>query len=588
MTFEGWLALSILSLVFVLLAFTRRGTDTVLFGGASLLLVTGAADAKTVFSGFSSPGVITVGVLYVVAAGIQESGAAWLAVSRLFSKPRSLTDAQFRIMGPTAFFSSFLNNTPLVLMLLPVVNDWAKKFQLPLSKLLIPLSYASLLGGMCTIIGTSTNLIVNGMWIDSGRESFTLLSVAWVGVPAAAAGIIYLLIAGRWLLPDRGGAIKFFQNPREYTVEMVVDEGSQLIGASIEQAGLRHLPGLYLMEVDRAGDTIYAVGPDLRLREGDQLVFVGVVDSILDLQKIRGLKPATDQVFKLNEPRAQRSLVEAVISASSPFAGKSIREGRFRNYYDAVVIAVARDGSRVGGKIGDIVLKPGDTLLLETSPRFAEVHRNSREFYLVSRIEGYTPPAHEKAPAALAILAAMVISVIAGWVSMLQAGVLAAGALIVFGCLPAATARRSVDIRLLVSIASAVGIGASVAETGAAGAIASTLLAFIGENPVAMLAMVYFLTMIFTELITNNASAALMFPIAMAAAEDAGANPAAFAVAVMFAASGGFSSPFGYQTHLMVYGPGGYKFSDFLRIGIPLNLLIMAVTIVLIPLIWEL
>jgi di/tricarboxylate transporter len=308
---------------------------------------------------------------------------------------------------------------------------------------------------------------------------------------------------------------------------------------------------------------------------------------VVDLQRFRGLIPATDQVFKLKHPRAQRCLVEAVVSESAPLVGQTIRDGRFRTLYDAVVIAVARNGERLRGKIGDIVLRPGDTLLLEARPSFVEQQRNSRDFLLVSRIEDSTPPRHERAWVALAILGAMVTVVTFGWLSMLVAGMLAAGLMIMTGCCTAAVARRSVDWQVLLVIAAAFGLEQALWKSGAASIIAGTFLGAAGDNPHLALAVVYGVTLLLTELLTNNAAAALMFPIAVTTATGLGVHPMPFVIAVMVAASCGFATPIGYQTNLMVYGPGGYRFADYLRIGVPLDILIGLTAVLVIPLAWR-
>ncbi len=319
------------------------------------------------------------------------------------------------------------------------------------------------------------------------------------------------------------------------------------------------------------------------LRGGDRLVFVGIVDSVLDLQKLRGLRPATNQVFKLDAPRSERCMIEAVVSPNNPLVGQTIRDGRFRAVYNAAVIAVARQGERLRQKIGDIVLQPGDTLLLEAHPSFADQQRNSRDFFLVSRLEDSTPPGHEKAWLAIAILVAMVVVAGFEWLSMVHVGLLAAGAMLVTGCCNANTARRSIDWEVLITIAAALGIGETMRSTGLAHEIAVGATSAIGNHPMAALAAVYGVTMLLTELLSNNATAALMYPIAMATAKQLGLDYHPFLIAIMFAASCGFATPFGYQTNLMVYGPGGYRFSDFLRVGVALDLLVMAVALATIP-----
>lgn len=586
MGWEAWFSIATVAAAFALLALTRIGPDLILLSALAVLIVSGVLPPEKALAGFANEGMITVGVLFVVAAGLSETGGlAWIA-QRALGVPRTVGGAQARIIIPVAVMSAFLNNTPLVAMALPVVGDWARKYGLPASKLLIPLSYAAILGGVCTLVGTSTNLVVSGLMIDAGLPRMGVFDISRVGVPCAAAGIAFLLLCGRRLLPDRSSPSRSIQNPREYTLEMIVDPGGPLAGKTVEEAGLRHLPGGFLVEIDRDGTVLPAVGPEERLRGNDRLVFAGVVESMVDLQRIRGLTPAMDHVFRLDGRRSERVLIEAVVSDACPLVGRTIRDGHFRTVYEAAVLAVSRHGERIRSKIGDIVLRAGDTLLLEARPSFAERHHNSRDFFLVSRLDGSEPPRHDRAWVAIAILAGMVALAASGLLTMLQAAVVAAAAMLLTRCVGGDAARRNVHWPLLVSIAAAFGLGRALESTGAASAIAGGLLRYAGRDPWLALAMVYLATTLFTEFVTNNAAAVIMFPIALATASTLQVSPMPYAMAIMIAASCSFATPLGYQTNLMVYGPGGYRLSDFLRIGIPLNLLVMAVAVTLTPLVW--
>ncbi|HEV7222323.1 MAG TPA: SLC13 family permease [Pirellulales bacterium] len=612
---DAWFTLGVLALIFGMLIWSRVAPDVVLIGGVALLLIKGILSPREALAGLANEGMATVGVLFVVGAGVRQTGGIdWIA-QRLLGRPKSTTGAIARLMLPTAGLSAVMNNTPLVAMLIPVVSDWAKQQRVAASKLMIPLSYAAILGGTCTLIGTSTNLVVDGQLKDeakrqiaaavqggateiAARQQFEqrtgltadglgMFDITWVGLPSTLIGCAFIVLLARWLLPDRRPAISNLDDPRSYTIEMLVEPDSPLVNKSIEEAGLRHLPGVYLAEVDRDGFVLPAVAPEERLRGNDRLVFVGVVESVIDLQKIRGLVPATDQVFKLTAPRATRCLIEAVVSNSCPVAGKTIRDGRFRSIYNAAVIAVARNGERIHKKIGDIVLRPGDTLLLEAHPSFADQQRNSRDFFLVSRLEDSQPPRHDRALLALAILVGMVLAVALTQIGMFTAAMVAAGLMLLSRCCTVSLARRSVDWEVLLAIAASFGISTALEKTGAARLVADNLIGLAAGNPWATLAMVYLVTLIATELITNNAAAALMFPLAIATAGHLEVNAMPFVISVMMAASAGFATPIGYQTNLMVYGPGGYRFSDYVRIGVPLDLLIGAVTVLLAPLVWK-
>ena len=582
---QGWLTLSLITVAFGLNAVTALPAEIVFLGAVAILYVSGVLSTPAALNGFSNDGMVTVGVLYFVVTGLQQTGALEWVSQQVLGLPKRRLTTYIRLTVPVMLLSGFLNNTPVVAMFIPVVSDWCRKLRISPSKLMIPLSYASIFGGLCTLIGTSTNLVVSGLLIEAtDHPGLGIFDVTPVGLPCAIAGLVYLFVGQRWLLPTRKPVMGERDDMRQYTVEMVVAPRSPLAGKTVEQAGLRHLPGLYLAEIARGAQIIPAVSPRETLREDDQLIFVGIVDSIVDLHRLRGLNPATDQVFKLDTPRTERRLIEAVVSNTCSLVGQTIRQGRFRSRYNAVVLAVARNGERLQGKIGDIRLRPGDTLLLETHPQFLERQRVSSDFYLVSDLPDSEPRRHAKAPIAIAILSLMVVLAGLGWLSMLKAAVLAAILMLVTGCCSPTRALQSIEWSVLLVIAAALGLSEAMQVTGTAEAIAETLLSVVGSTPFLALAVIYGVTSLLTELITNNAAAALMFPIALSVAQTLGVSYMPFVIAIMISASASFSTPIGYQTNLMVYGPGGYKFTDFMRIGIPLNLLFWIMTVFIAPL----
>jgi di/tricarboxylate transporter len=602
MTWEALLTLAVLAAVLYALA-RNAGAPDLVFLGAAVVLTTLSIISRRfptprdTAAMFGNEALLTVGALYVVAAGLTETGALSLIAERLLGRPKSVTVAQLRMMLPVTVTSGFLNNTPVVAMFLPAITDWCKRNRVASSKLLMPLSYAAILGGTCTLIGTSTNLVVRGLMDETAKHDpsigrLGMWTLTPVGVPVALISIAAIVILSRRFLPDRASQRLELTDPREYTIEMNVQPHSAIAGLTIEEAGLRNLPGAYLMEIQRGDTAIVAVGPQERLRGGDRLIFVGVVEAVLDLQKVRGLVPAADQVFKLTDPRHERCLVEAVVSASFPLLGKNIREGRFRTRYDAAVIAVQRGGKRIASKIGDIVLEAGDVLLLETHPRFLEQHRNGRDFLLVSAVADSTPKRHERAGIALTILGLVVVAMsfegISG-VSVFNVAMLGALAMIATRCCSLDQARKSIDWPTLVAIGGSFVIGKSMETTGAATVIAGAIMSAFrspGMGAWGVLAGVYLLTLIFTEFVTNNAAAALAFPVAYAASQSLGVSFLPFAVAITIAASAAFALPTGYATHLMVHAAGGYRLTDWLKMGIPLDLLVMACTLILIPLVF--
>jgi di/tricarboxylate transporter len=600
MNWEAWAALVLLVLILYTLARNLAGADVVMMGAVAVILTLSLwsdrfptpADAVRVFG---NEGLLTVGMLFIVAAGLTETGALQMLTQRALGSPKSTRAALLRLTTPVIAASGFINNTPIVAMLMPIVTEWCRRIGLSPSKLLIPLSYAAVLGGVCTLIGTSTNLVLLGLMLDArstdpSMPTLAMFTLTPVGLPVALAGGAFIVFFADRLLPARTGAWAFPDDPREYTLDMAVEPGSAVDGTTIEDAGLRQLPGLYLAAIERGGLRRVPVPPDEILRGGDLLTFVGVVDSVRDLQRVPGLVPATNQVVKLGFPRHVRFLAEAVVSSTSPLIGQTIREGRFRSRYEAVVIAVHRNGERVLQKIGDIVLRPGDTLLLETTRRFLNQHRNSRDFYLVSDVPGSRPLRRERAPMALAVLAGTVLLLIVGeplGLGTFHAALLGALAMGLFRCLSADQARRSVDWATLSAIAGALVVGRAMESSGLAPSTAQAMLTVAQPfGPFAVLVGLYLLTMLFTEIVTNNAAVALVFPIAHSAASQLGVSFMPFAVVLAIAASCGFATPFGYQTHLMVYGAGGYRFSDYVRIGVPLDVLVMIVTVLLTPILF--
>jgi len=596
MSIEAWVVVGVIAAVIAALAATKIAADALLMAALTALLVfpipaengwrVGVVGLEDGLRGFANPGMLTVAVLFVVVAGLRETGAIdWIA-HHVLGRPGTMRGALARMCIPVGVMSAFLNNTPIVAMMIPAVADWSRRLNFSPSKLMIPLSYATILGGTCSLIGTSTNLVVNGLVQDAGMPGLHMFDITWVGVPCAIVGVAYLIFVSPKLLPDRGAARATLADPRQYTLELLVPPGSAMTGKTVEQAGLRHLPGCYLVGIERNGEPLASVGPEQLLQTNDRLLFAGVVDAIRDVANLRGLAPATDQVFKLDAPRYRRRLFEAVVSGGNPVVGKTIRDGRFRGLFNGVVLAVAREGQRLPGKIGDIELRPGDTLLIEADAGFADRYRHTRDFLLVSGLQDSTPRRHARAPIALAILAVMVALATMGWMDMLQAALIAAGLMIVTRCCTITEARQSVDWSVLVVIAAALGLGIALQETGASTVMAGKLLALAGTNPWMALAVIYLTTMLVNELVTNNAAVALVFPIGYATANELGVNFMPFIMAIMMAGSASFATPIGYQTNLMVYGPGGYTFGDFIRAGGILNLLIAATAIALIPMIW--
>lgn len=583
---DGWITLVIVVAAFSTVLFSSVAADAVFITAAVLLMFFGVLTPGEMLSGFSNSGLATIAVLFVVASALTRTGALFEFSQQILGRSANPRIAQLRLMAPVAVVSSVLNNTPVVAMMIPIVSDWAKRFGLPLGKLMIPLSYAAIIGGTCTLVGTSTNLVVNDMMLERSGEGFALFELAWVGVPAVLATLVFFVLIGHRLLPSSGAQASVFEDTKQYTIEMLVTADSPLHGRSVDQAGLRQLGGVFLVEIIRGEKVFPAVSSSEILERGDRLIFAGDVSSVVDLQKMRGLTMAENQVYKIDGDRSQRSFVEAVLGSSFPYIGKTVRDSQFRKRYGAAILAVSREGEQIKQRVGDIEFKRGDILLLETPPEFLETGRVGKDFLFVSALENSKPTLHDRRYWALAILLLQLALVASGILSLFQAVCVAALALVFTRCISLNEARQSVDWQVLVVIASAMAVGLAVEKTGIARLAAEELLAFSGQSALISLALTFVITALMTAVVSNIAAAVILFPIIQGTAAQLGVNVEPFAVVLMVAASASFATPIGYQTNLMVYGPGNYRYRDFLKVGLPLTLLIGLVTVFIAPIVW--
>ncbi len=583
MTWEAALTLTVTLSVLGTLIFTRIAPHWVLMAALTVLSTLGIINAEQALSGFSNSGLITVAAMFIIAAGMFHSGAIDQFVRKALGQPTTTRQALWKIFLPVITMSGFLNNTPVVATMIPAIRSWSKKVGIPASKLLLPLSYASILGGTLTLIGTSTNLIVNGQYQAlTGEDGFSIFSITWIGLPVAIIGGLFMWLVFPYLLPNRQNR-ELIESVREFTVEVKVDPEGSLVGKSVVAAGLRHLRQLYLVEIERDDSVVTAVPSEERLQGDDTLVFAGETDAITELLRIPGLRPASEDAngSTLTKDREERSLVEAVVSSGCDGIGQTIRDCRFHDRYGAIVLAVARNGRRLDGNLGQIKLAPGDVLLLEARPAFVSRQRYQRDFLLVNDLEQQSPN-QDRNHWAWVILAAVVLGAATGLISMLNAALIGAGLMIISGCCSFSQAQKSLDLSVIITIGASFALGAAMQETGLAAALAIWAVETSQGSPWLLLILTYLVVSVLTESITNNASAILMLPIVLAVTGEAGLNPEPFVFAIMMAASASFATPLGYQTNLMVFGPGNYRFTDFLRLGLPMNLIIGAASISLI------
>src|SRR5690625_3272177 len=484
------LVLIIVMLLCLVLELARPGM--IIFSVLVVLLITGILTPKEALGGFSNEGMLTIALLFIVAGAVQKSGMIDQMMKKWLRKSRTQTGSMVRFFVPISMFSAFLNNTPIVVTFTPIVKHWCEEHGISPSKFLIPLSYVTILSGTITLMGTSTNLVIHGMLLDYGLEGFSLFTLTVIGIPLTLVGFLYLFTIGEKLLPDhKGFRQQVTEDVKEYIAEMHVETSFQHVNQSVSKAGLRDLNGLYLVEIIRPNERVSPVRNSTIIQVGDRLIFAGEIATIAELQKIVGLKLRTGTNLELDDLKnGKTSLIEAVVSHQSELLSKSIKQSQFRSRYDAGVIAIHRNNERIQSKVGDIILKPGDSLLLLAGMDFIRKYEQSNDFYVVSRID--PPKQLSESPLkswfSIGLLVAMIIIVSVGLLTMLKAMAITVIILLLMRIVDAEDIKRNVQLDVLLIIASSLGIGVAMTKTGLADLLANSLIA-IGK-PVGVIGVI--------------------------------------------------------------------------------------------------
>jgi di/tricarboxylate transporter len=593
MTLHAWITLAVLSGTLALLIRGKTAPAMVVSGAVIVLLGLGVISSAEALSGFSNPAPFTVGALYVVARAVEKTGGLQPLLRVLLGNGKPADPEKTgrwhmaRLLGPVAAASAFLNNTPIVAMVTPQVEAWAERRRQSPSKFLMPLSFASILGGTVTVIGTSTTIVVSGLLESQGMPAIGMFEISRVGLPLAVAGILFLLLFAPLLLPGRRGSLREFEEEyRKYTVNMVVTPGGPFDGRSVEEGALMHQEGVFLAEVKRGREIIAPASPQTHLQGGDLLTFAARSDMVLDLKKLRGLESAeAEHALEVKQPG--HTYFEVVVGADSPLAGRSLKQVGFRQEYRAVALALHRSGERFQGKLADLPLRAGDTLILLAGPRFRTLWRHRRDFLVISHLGGTPPTSTREAFLVGGVLVGIVVLAALGILPILQGSLMGAFLLVATRVMSPRETLEAVDMGIIFLIAGAFGIGAAIQASGLADTLAHGVMGVAGGfGPTGALLGILLVTILLTEVITNNAAAVLVFPIAMATAGSLGFDPRPFAIAIAVGASASFLTPIGYQTNTMVYGPGGYRFGDYARLGFPLTVLVIVMVIWLVPRFW--
>src|SRR5215510_5522102 len=589
MTIAAWTTLALLVAMFLALVWNKLPIWLVFIATLTVAMTLRLAPPAALLKGYSNTGVVTVAALYPVAAGMYATGAISLISERLLGLPKSITTAQLRILVPVSLASAFLYNTPLVAMMIPAVRDLSRRANLPASKLFMGLSYFALLGGTITLIGTSVNLIIAGLVSEAvakgelSARPIGFFDPMWIGLPAAVAGILYMTFIGPRLLKDRLGSLTGNEQ-RIYRAEFRIDDSSRLKARTLEQAGLATPNGFVLESLTRNG-TSMKPWPAMTLESGDLLTFSAPAEMLPVLWTTIGLLPA--HATDMSSLRHEHQLAELVLSARSPAIGHKIGDLPLPDSpYQLMLVGVSRNGHAPTQPLKDFRLEAGDAGVVEVNDAFFYENRRERDFILIKRLEGFRVQRLDRALVAILITVAMIVLAASGVTTMLNAALLATMAMLVSGCLTIDRLWQSVDWQTIVVLGAAVGLESAITGSGLANVAANIFETVGGRSPIVALAAVFVGTVLLTNLITNVAAAVMMFSVAVSLASSLNVSFLPFAMILMSGASTAFINPAGFQTNLMVQTPGGYVFSDFAKVGIPLTLIIGAIVIALAPIVY--
>jgi len=583
---NAWITIVTVIVLMGVLLLTKVRTDAVFLIAIGVMFVTGVLDAKEACAGFSSSAVVVTGVLTVVVAGLRYTGVLQWMLKNVFGLPNSYPKALLRMMVPVAMLSAFVNNTTVTALFGSVVKQWARKLGIAPSKLYIPLVYAVLMGGVCTLIGTPSNIVISDLYEEATGREMNMFTPFVPGVICLVVGMVFIIATRRWL-PERKAPETAFASTLDYTVELLVPSDNPYIGKTLDEAGLFHVKGGHLIEIYHFDNVQSSVNEDEFVMGGDRLIYAGQIDEIFELKKSHGLAVADHHVFSLSETNRNAQLRTAFVTFGSSLIGKTIGSSTLEHDYNLILVAVARRGKRIEEVPREVELQAGDSLLFECPRKMkAYTDRLSSQLQFTDFQEMFT--IGQSTVVSAVIMTAMLVLTALDIVSLLQGTVLAALAMLICRCCTIGQAMDSLNWHVLMSMAGSIVLGTAIEKTGIAQSTALGILDLFGTHPIAIMIAVCIAAMLVTQLVMNVAVGAMFFPIMYEAAVQAGYEPLTFLVALMIAVNTAYATPIGAPANMMVYGPGGYRFGDFMRIGIPLTIIETIVGIVAVCIIFPL
>lgn len=576
---QPWFVIFIVFVIFLMIYKEYLKASVSFLLAVLVFLITGILTSEEVLSGFSNQSIISILMLILITTGIRKNFQIENLFDAVFKKAKSYRGFLFRMMSQVALLSTSINNTPVVALMTPYVVEWGKKNNIAPSRLLIPLSYATIMGGMITLIGTSTTLVLNGFLQDFNHPSLFFNDLFTIGLSVTISGILFIVLFGYKLLPDYKDVLKTYnEKRREYIAETIVLPESNLAGKSLMEAGLRNLKGVYLVEIIRNGKMISPVGPEEIIEKGDTLFFAGNTKEIIDLIN-SGLGidlPTTARSF--DNDKAE--IVESVLNNFSSLVGKTVKKSDFRNRYNAAIVAIHRNGKRLSGRIGDITLQAGDLLLLYTGSDFRHRVEIYRDLFIVSKLRDIVKPGKKKYYALGLIAVCAIFLLLFGKITLFPALMIIFGIMISFNLITTQDVKREMDLNMIAILVFSLAIGQAIIKTNAGNILSNGIVNFLEPHGIiAILAGLLIITNLLASIIGNVGAISISFPLAYAISQNLGIDGNPFFLTIAYAASAAFMTPISYQTNLIIYGPGGYKFKDFFRIGLPVNLIYLIVAL---------
>ncbi|MCG8307165.1 MAG: anion permease [Cytophagales bacterium] len=577
--FQPWFVIFVVFLIFLLIYKEYLKASVSFLLAVLLFSITGILTPSEVLSGFSNESIASILMLILITTGLRKNFKIESLFDAIFRKAKTYRGFLFRMMSQVAIISSLINNTPVVALMTPYVVDWGKRNNIAPSKLLIPLSYATIMGGMITLIGTSTTLVLNGFLQDFEHPSLLFEDLFTIGTSVTIFGILFIILIGYRLLPDHKDVLKAYsENRREYVVETKVLANSKLIGLSVIEAGLRNLKGVYLVEIMRGSRLISPVSPNEVLAQDDILFFAGNTKDIVDLiNSDLGIElPTTARSYDSDKAE----VIEAVMNNFSSLVGMTVKQSNFRNRYNAAIVAIHRNGEKVSGRIGDIVLQAGDLLLLYTGSDFRDRVEIYRDLFVVSKLRVINKPGNKKYYALILMAICALVLLIFSKMTLFPALMIILGIMIGFNLITTQDVKRELDLNMIAILVFSLAIGQAIIKTKAGDMVALAIINLLEPyGNFAILVGLLVITNLLASIIGNVGAISISFPLAYSISSNLGIEGYPFFLTIAYAASAAFLTPISYQTNLIIFGPGGYKFKDFFRIGLPVNIIYLAIAL---------